>query len=499
MIMTAMDTALPLYSAAQVKALDARAIRAFQLEGYTLMQRAAAAALAELRETWPRARRLLVLAGPGNNGGDALDLARQALAQGLAVDCILLAEPQALRGEAAQAWQAARQAGLGLQPLQALGKLLVAADVVVDGLLGTGLSRPVSDAFAAVIDQLNASARPVLALDLPSGLAADTGAVLGAAVVADLTVSFIGRKQGLYTGAARNHTGRIAFSDLAVPAGVYDGCAPLAGLLDAAGLHALLPRRRPDSHKGHYGHVLALGGAPGYSGAIRLCGEAALRGGAGLVSVLTHPDSAAVVSLARPELMVRGGLADDPASDELLGRADVIAAGPGLGRLDWSRALLKRVLAAQRPLVLDADALNLLEPGQTLPSDCVVTPHPGEAARLLGCDTQHLQQDRLRAADALVRQLGCVVVLKGAGSIVAAPQGRRWVCAAGNPGMAAGGMGDLLTGLIAALRAQGLSAEQAACAGVQVHALAGDAAAREGERGLLPGDLLPHFRRWLNP
>ncbi len=497
--MIAMDTALPLYSAAQVKALDARAIREFRIEGYTLMQRAAGAALAELRQAWPRAHRLVVLAGPGNNGGDALDLARQAAAQGLMVDCFLLAEPASLKGEAAEAWQAFQQAGLRLQALPDLEAALAAADVAVDGLLGTGLSRAVSGHIAAVIDRLNASDCPVLALDLPSGLGADTGAVLGCAVEAELTVSFIGRKQGLYTGPARNHTGRIAFSDLAVPPAVYEGNDPAAWLLDPAALRGLLPRRRPDTHKGSYGHVLAVGGAPGYSGAIRLCGQAALRGGAGLVSVITHPASALVVGLAQPELMVRGIEAEDAACEEMLSRASVIAAGPGLGRLDWSQAWLDRLLTAARPLVLDADALNLLTPGQSLPPDTIVTPHPGEAARLLNCSASDIQRDRLQAANRLVSRLGCVVVLKGAGSIVASPAGDRWVCAAGNPGMAVGGMGDLLTGLIAALRAQGLSAANAACVGVQVHALAGDAAARHGERGLLPSDLLPQFRQWLNP
>ncbi len=496
-----MENSLPLYTAAQVRAQDAWAIAQAGIPGYVLMQRAAAAAYAELQRAWPQARALLVLAGPGNNGGDALELARLARQDGKQVDCVLVADPARLRGEARQAYLACTAGGqVLLTPEQLDSGRLGQADVIVDGLLGTGLTRPVAAEFARLIDAVRHSARPVLALDLPSGIHADTGAVMGAAIQADLSVSFIGRKQGLYTGAALDHIGRRVFADLQVPAQVYAQTPARVQQLPLAVPARALPRRSADSHKGRFGHVLAIGGAPGFSGAIALCGQAALRAGAGLVSVLTHPDSRIEVSLATPELMVRGlDTATDPQWQALFGRASVLALGPGLGQGAWAEALLASCLDSTLPLVLDADGLNALGAIRELPPGAIMTPHPGEAARLLGCDTGQIQADRYAAARELAARSGAVTVLKGAGSIVAQPDGSCWVCAAGNPGMAVGGMGDVLTGLIAGLRAQGCAARDAACLGVLVHALAGDRAAQQGQRGLLPSDLLPLIRPLVNP
>jgi len=246
--------------------------------------------------------------------------------------------------------------------------------------------------------------------------------------------------------------------------------------------------------------VLVIGGAPGYAGAARLAGEAALRCGAGLVSVATAAPHAGTLGIGRPELMVHA-CADAAALAALLERATALALGPGLGRTAWSRDLLQAALASDKPLLLDADALNLLAEDAALrvPSGAVLTPHPGEAARLLGCRVADVEHDRYAAARALAARYAAVVVLKGAGTLIADTTGRVAVCAAGNPGMASGGMGDLLSGVIAALRAQGMDAWQAACAGVDLHARAGDAAAaRGGERGLLAGDLLPELRRLCN-
>ena len=270
-------------------------------------------------------------------------------------------------------------------------------------------------------------------------------------------------------------------------------------ILEPGDLARWLRPRANDSHKGDHGHVLCVGGDAGSGGAIVLCAQAALRTGAGLVSVATRAAHVAPLLARQPEAMVH---AVDSGEDyaPLLQRADVLAVGPGLGRGEWGRALLDGALRSGKPVVLDADALNLLADAPAAsPADAVLTPHPGEAARLLRTSAHEVQGNRAGAARTLAERFGCVVVLKGAGTLVAAPDGRSVQVAAGNPGMATGGMGDLLTGVIAALRAQGLEAFDAAACGALLHAAAGDAAAAGGMRGLLPGDLLPELRRLANP
>jgi ADP-dependent NAD(P)H-hydrate dehydratase / NAD(P)H-hydrate epimerase len=274
--------------------------------------------------------------------------------------------------------------------------------------------------------------------------------------------------------------------------------AELVDLWEAERLRPLLPPRRVDSHKGDSGHVLCVGGNAGSGGAVMLTAEAALRAGAGLVSVATQPQHVAPLLARVPETMAHA-VEERDALQRLLPRATVVAVGPGLGQDDWARELWRQVLASGKPLVVDADALNLLAAHPHPVPDAVLTPHPGEAARLLGLTTAQVQADRPAAARALAERRAAVVVLKGAGTLIAAPHARLRRIAAGNPGMAVGGMGDLLTGIIAALRAQGLTAFDAASAGALLHALAGDSAAADGQRGLLPTDLLVPLRRWVNP
>ncbi len=259
----------------------------------------------------------------------------------------------------------------------------------------------------------------------------------------------------------------------------------------------LAPRKR-DAHKGDFGHVLIVGGGPGMSGAVRLCGEAALRSGAGLVSIATHPSHHAMIAAGRPELMCHA-LEAEKDLKPLLERATVIALGPGLGTGKWSQTMFDAILKSDLPMVVDADALNLLANSEARDLDWILTPHPGEAGRMLDCPTARVQEDRRGALRKLAEQFGGTVVLKGSGSLVSAADGPAWLCTAGNPGMAAPGMGDVLTGIIAALRAQGLSREMAAAAGVDIHARAGDSAAEAGQRGLLASDLLQELRVWVNP
>ena len=482
-----------LYTVAQVRALDRRAIETLGIPGYELMRRAAAAAFASLRRHWPQAQRIAVYCGPGNNGGDGYLLALLAHESGLAAEAHLLVEP-AGDGEAARARAACGRAGVPVHRWQETSPL-PEADVHVDALYGTGLNRPPQPAAAALIERLNASGRPILALDVPSGLDADTGHCPGATIHASLTVSFIAAKRGLHTGQASAHTGRVELATLGLPESLWQE-PPDAHLLEAA----TLPPRPRDAHKGRNGHVLAIGGDHGTAGAIRLCSEAALRGGAGLVSVATRAEHLVALNATRPELMAHA--VDGPQSLEpLLERATVSAVGPGLGQGAWGHALWLTALDSPLPLVLDADGLNLLvaEPRRFDPvRQVVLTPHPGEAARLLGCSVTDVERDRFAAARTLAQRFGAVAVLKGAGSLIADPDGRLDVCPWGNPGMASGGMGDLLTGVIAALLAQGCGARDAARLGVGLHARAGDQAARAGERGLVASDLLDPLRRLLN-
>lgn len=484
-----------LYTVAQVRALDRHAIEELGIPGYELMRRAAAAAFAGLRRCWPQAQRITVYCGPGNNGGDGFLLALLAREAGLDAAVFALADAREDSGDASRARKACEQGGVTVRHW-AEGDPLPDADVHVDALYGTGLDRPPQAAAANLIGCINASGMPVLALDVPSGLNADTGHCPGAAVRADLTVTFIAAKRGLRTGQAAACTGRVELATLGLPESLWQASLPDAHLLEAAGL----PPRSRDAHKGRNGHVLAIGGDHGTAGAVRLCGEAALRGGAGLVSVATRPEHLMALNAARPELMahaVNGPQALEP----LLARASVLAVGPGLGQGAWGHALWLTALDSGLPLVLDADGLNLLaaEPRHfDVARQVVLTPHPGEAARLLCCPVGEIERDRFAAARALAQRFGTVAVLKGAGSLVATADGRLDVCPWGNPGMASGGMGDLLTGLVAALLAQGCTAWDAARLGVGLHARAGDSAARGGERGLLASDLLAPLRRLLN-
>ena len=485
-----------LYRAAQVRALDRIAIADFKLPGATLMERAGAACFAQLTAGWPTARSVGVLCGVGNNGGDGFVIARLAHAAGLRVCALQVGERDKIHGDALTALQRLEACGV---PLVAWDEnALPVCDVWVDALLGTGLSGEVTGTWRAAIAALNASGRPILAVDLPSGLDADTGHVWGDAVGATATVTFIGLKQGLFTGAGPDHCGVLSFDALDIPAAVYARESPGATRISGAWVQSRLPRRARSAHKGHFGHVAILGGDHGMSGAARLAGEAAARVGAGLVSIATRPEHAALLSMARPELMCHG-VTTAVEVRAVLARATVAAIGPGLGQGAWARVLFGQILDSDLSCVIDADALNLLAAEPARRDHWVLTPHPGEAARLLNSAVAQVQRDRFSAARALQNKYGGVVVLKGAGTLVAAPDSAVYVCDAGNPGMASGGMGDVLTGVIAGLLAQGLSLTDAACVGVYVHATAADRAARDGERGLLASDVLAQLRAGVNP
>ena len=488
-------THIPLYRADAVRELDRLAIEVHGVPGYSLMSRAGAAAFSVLRERWPDARRVAVFCGVGNNGGDGFVLARLARAAGLDVRIVQVGDGERLRGDARTAAEAARAAGL--TPVCPADAAIDNVDVLIDALFGTGLERPVEGTWREAVQAINAQAQPVLAIDIPSGLHADTGSVLGVAVRADRTVTFIGRKRGLYTGEGPEFAGAIDFADLKVPPDIYAKVATDTWLLGPEQVVECLPRRPRTQHKGANGHVLVIGGDHGMGGAARLAAEAAARSGAGLVSVATQPEHVALITAGRPELMSHGvKSAHDLLA--LLERATVVAIGPGLGQSAWSRMLFATALASSLPLVVDADALNLLARHRQQRGNWILTPHPGEAARLLRRSSEAVQSDRFAAVAALVKEYAAVAVLKGAGTLVC--NGDEFaVCPTGNPGMASGGMGDVLTGILAALLAQGLTTEDAARTAVFVHGGAADAAAADGERGLVALDVIEALRGQINP
>ncbi|WKE65002.1 NAD(P)H-hydrate dehydratase [Gallaecimonas kandeliae] len=485
MLLPLLDTLpKPLPSAERLKVLEAELAEAAGLSLYELMERAGQAAFALQRQQWPQARHVLVLAGSGNNGGDAYVLARLAKAEGLAVTLVASGEPKA--AEAIQAAKAWAQAGGAVQ--YHLPEALE-ADLVVDGLLGMGLASPVRGAVVPLQDFLADTKLPILALDIPSGLGSDSGRWWGKPFSAAALVTFILPKAGLLTGQGRAAWQEAWLADLGLDA-KSDG--PLVGL-DFLACRQLLPRRSATAHKGQAGRLLLVGGNQGLGGAIRLAGEAALRSGAGLVSVLAHSISAASLGAGRPELMVRGV----EAWPEEQPRFDALVLGPGLGQDGWAKALLAGALALECPKVVDADALNLLAKAPRPVAGAVISPHPGEAARLLGCSVAEVEADRVAAALALAKATGAVAVLKGAGSLVSDGE-RCWLLAVGSPAMASGGMGDLLSGIIGALLAQGLSPLDAALLGVALQGEAGLKAGEAGVIGTLASDLLPWIRTLIN-
>ncbi|MDD5580073.1 MAG: NAD(P)H-hydrate dehydratase [Methylobacter sp.] len=480
-----------LYRAAHVKELDRIAIEERGIPGFVLMSKAGYEVFQCVRNNWPDARSIAVFCGSGNNAGDGYVAARLAVESGLKVAVYTLSEPEKLSGDAFNAFQKYSLANGVILPFQA--KQTIHADVIIDALLGSGLDRPVTGMYAQAIDTINKQEVPIVAIDIPTGLNADTGNVMGCAVKADCTVTFIGLKQGLFTGFAADYCGKIFYFSLDLPSDVFESISSTVSLV----VKKQMPRRNRCSHKGDNGHVLIIGGERGYSGAARLAGEAALRVGAGLVSLATRAEHAGILNSSRAELMGHG-IETAGQLAGLLEKAGVIVAGPGLGQSDWAKELFSAAIKSRKPLVIDADGLNLLATSPVKKSDWILTPHPGEAARLLNCATAEIQQDRFAAVSGIQAKYGGVAVLKGAGTLIASDGGTA-VSSTGNPGMASGGMGDVLSGVIAGLLAQGLSLKEAAQQGVYMHGEAADLAAeKDGERGLLASDLMPFLRQLMN-
>lgn len=497
------DLPAKLYTAAQSRDLDRIAIEKQGIPGIKLMKRAGRVAWEALSARWPAPALVTVFCGAGKNGGDGYIVAALAAEQNVPVRIVQVGDASKLKGDAARARDFARQAKVDCSTFH--DSLSLESGIVVDAMLGTGAEGAPRDEFARAVGKINRSGLPVLAIDIPSGLDADTGQTEGESIRADLTATFIALKQGLFTGRAPNLVGELVFDGLGVAEEVYAAVPTQVERISYRGLAHWLRPRPLDAHKGNFGHVLVVGGERGTGGAALMAAESAARVGAGLISVATRAEHSASFLARRPELMVAA--AESPESvKSLLARASVVVLGPGLGKTDWSRQLFKAVLASDLPLVVDADGLNLLSEalgkyGRS--REWVLTPHPGEAARLLSISVAQVQANRFAAVSELQKRYGATVILKGAGSLIASQGeagGRITVAEVGNPGMASGGMGDVLSGVLGGLIAQGIPLPEASELAVHLHGRAADlAAAESGERGLLATDLLPFLRKLVNP
>ena len=490
-----MTSALPLYRSTDLRQIEAAAA------DQPLMQRAGRAAADLAAELCSEAGgAILVLAGPGNNGGDAFEAARLLRERFFAVDVVFPGQPSRLPLDAADAFQRFTATDGNFHAAIPEARRW---SLIIDGLFGIGLTREIGDPYAGLIRQANALARrdgcPLLALDCPSGLDADTGKRLGATIHASHTITFIGGKPGLYTAEGPDHCGDIQLAALGLDA---ESIRPASGHLIARQAFAAHLKTRPhNSHKGSFGNAGILGGARGMTGAALLAARAALRLGSGRVYVGLVDAGAPALDPQQPELMLR-------APDKLpFNELSVLACGPGLGNADEARTLLAGAIGREIPLVLDADALNLIAAVSDLHvtlasrhAPTVLTPHPAEAARLLGNDVATIQSDRIAAALELARRFNAFVALKGCGTVVALPDGRWQVNGTGNPGLATAGSGDVLTGIVAALLAQGWPAEAALPAAVHLHGAAADQLVAEGigPIGLTAGELIDAARACLN-
>ncbi len=505
------NLALKLYTAEQVKNGEVLAAQMAGVSMYGLMQRAGMAVYERFLHLYPRAKNVVVVCGKGNNGGDGYVFATLAKQAQLNVQVFQLGEVSSLTGDALCAYEDWQSVDGQTCSWDDWNTALLEADVIIDAMLGTGLSGEVRKEYRRYIEQINQIHCPVIAVDIPSGLSANTGAVLGDAISANHTVTFIGVKQGLCTAQARSHVGELHFCGLGVDVEFGSIEEESALGIDHKVIPRLLPPKDPTAHKGDNGKLLCVGGNQGMSGAIRFCASAAVRSGSGLTAGITHPDSFISTQMACPEVMSQSITTDElrDTENELTKRirwADALVFGPGFGDDEWAYQAYQYLSQQHKPKVVDADGLNILamlsqRSSETFVCDNqrVITPHPGEAARLLNVTTQDVERDRYSAARQLQERFGGVVVLKGAGTLIYDGV-RMYVCLAGNAGMASGGMGDVLSGVIGALLAKGLPISIAARLGVIIHSHAADInAAQYGERGLLASDVVNTLRQAINP
>ncbi|QCU90825.1 NAD(P)H-hydrate dehydratase [Thiomicrorhabdus sediminis] len=477
------------YNAEQSRLIDRFAIEKQHIPGLLLMKRAGLFSFQTLEKFWPDSKHLTVFCGTGNNGGDGFVIAQLAMIAGYDLDVFIVGERAKISNEAKQALIELEQLGLTIKPFDQIQaqQSLAQTDLVIDALLGTGLRQAPKADYADAIEIINQHNKPVLAIDIPSGLSADTGTVLGHAVKATRTCTFISQKIGLYTHQGQEFSGKVHFSPLFLKQSSYENFPPLAQNHSLKHWLKKTPKRLPSQHKGMSGSVCLVGGNHNMMGAIQLAGLASLRSGAGLVKIITRKSHLTAITQNQPELMCY----DKTAMASQAALSNAIAIGPGLGTDLWAQQRFNETLDLPQAKVIDADALKLLADNSICQqqSNWVLTPHPGEAAYLLGCSNQEIQNDRVKAVKALHERYGGIIVLKGNGTLIYDGEHLE-ICLAGNPGMAIGGMGDVLTGCIATFLAQGVSPFAAACLGVTLHAHAGDIVAKQqGQISVLPSEL----------
>ncbi len=515
------DWLTSVYSAKQVLENEAKVAQSQNLAMFHLMELAGQAAFTHLTRRWPSAQHVFVLAGKGNNGGDGFIVASLAKKAGLKVTVLLTCLSAELKGDAARAYQAMLVAGditviNQLDDSSSLAALIHnKADIIVDALFGIGFRGSLPENIAQLVAEVNNSSTPVLSIDVPSGLCATTGAVSAGklvtqAIMADVTVTFIVLKSGLLTGQAANFVGQLKLSNLGLGAAFSQQVATSVywqrlHFDDEDSTVPLIAKRLNTSHKGSIGMLVTVGGNIGMPGAIRLASEAALRCGASLVSVCCHEHNQALVFNGRPELMMSASDIDSLIQSNVLTHAKAIVLGPGLGHNEWAEQLYRHVVAQEtsyaKPLVIDADGLSLLARDSQLSHDfekLILTPHPKEAARLLACDTLDIEANRIESAKKIAQKYHAICVLKGAGTVIT--DGKRAVInSSGNAGMASGGMGDVLSGIIAALCMQTDNTFYAVCLSVFIHGYAADILAeRTGPRGMLASDLFVELQQLVN-
>ena len=501
---------------AQMRDADRRTIDTVEIPSAVLMENAGRQVVAAMERHWRSldGQRVAVVCGKGCNGGDGFVVARVLAVSGVDTRVYLLVPASEIEGDAGMNLSALETVGVPVidvtEPDAWAAHLpdIAAMDMVVDALFGTGLARPLEGHWLTVVEDLNASGVPIVSVDLPSGLSADATHLIGAAIDATLTVTLGALKLPLLVTPAATRAGDVVVADIGIPDAVIGGLdGPRVEVLTRARARDLIVPRPDDIHKGDCGHVLIVGGSTGKTGAARLAALGALRSGAGLVTVATPRVCEPVVSALMPEYMTLGldDTADGTVSAEavdtvLAARCDVLAVGPGLGQGAGVRSLVRALVErATVPLVLDADGLNAFADDPTglvgrEGRDLIITPHPGEMARLVGTTIEDVQTHRVDVARELAKTRELYVVLKGARTVVATPTGAVLINVTGNPGMATGGTGDVLAGVVAAWLAQLLDAEAACALGVLLHGLAGDlAAAEQGEEGLIASDLADHL------
>ncbi len=510
MIRFPLQPAVALYSADQIKQIEKSYAAEVDDGMFQLMQRAGSAAFKLLSMQWPESRRILILAGKGNNAGDGFVVAKLAAEKRLKVTLCCIEAEQTLCGDAKRAYE--QMPKRVINPIEPSQLSYEDYDLIIDAMLGTGLKGGLKGAYLSCINSANVSGLPILSIDIPTGLEADTGFVYSDAIKAAYTVTFVGYKKGLYTGASANFRGQVKLAKLNIPDEYFDQ-GPFH--LFSQNWHSIKHRLKPRPvacHKGMFGHTIIIGGNQGMAGAAILASNASARSGSGLTSAWVAADCAASIVNHTPEVMAKGVALNQIESmvKTIEKQATTFVIGPGLGGDEWAQAwvdcLSNSVKTRDSAQVWDADGINLLANMRSADINYhnhhrILTPHPGEAARLLKTSTYSIEQDRFAAAQAIVDRYGGVCVLKGNGTIIVDQKGFQAVCPVGNPGMAAGGMGDVLAGIIGALLSQGHSLMDAAVLGVCIHGEAADRAAgpKGYYRGLMASDLFAHFNRLLNP